>query len=347
VDIGVVGCGYWGSKHLRVLHSIPEVDHVVAIDGREEQLREARRSLPGVLCATSLDEVIDDLDGVVIATPPRTHVDLAELAIRNGTGVLVEKPLATSSSDARRLIRLAEAASVPLMVGHTFEHNAAVWKLREFVRSNELGRLLYLDSARLNLGLYQTDVNVIWDLAPHDVSIFNHVLDATPTWVEAWGSRHLHQSLEDVAYLRLFYAEHGVMANVHVSWLDPCKVRRVTLVGSDKMAVYNDLAVEERVRLYDKGVITMPDASNLGAMPTSYRYGEIRSPYVHFEEPLYVQDREFAGCLRDGSRPSTDGYRGLAVVETLESASISLREGRRVALDEVAGRSTQLVSASG
>ena len=169
----------------------------------------------------------------------------------------------------------ADRNGVTLMVGHTFEHNAAVWKLREFVETNELGRLLYLDSARLNLGLYQSDVNVIWDLAPHDVSIlFNHVLGATPTWVEAWGSRHVHHSLEDVAYLRLYYEERQVTANIHVSWLDPCKVRRVTLVGSDKMAVYNDLAADERVRLYDKGVIALEGDGNLGAMPMSYRYGE-------------------------------------------------------------------------
>ena len=329
-----------------MLHSIAEVHHVVAIDGRDEQLREARRSLPGVICATDLNDVIRDLDGLVIATPPNTHAELAELAIRNGVGLLVEKPFATSSAAARNLITLSEAAGVTLMVGHTFEHNAAVWKLRELVRTNELGRLLYLDSARLNLGLYQSDVNVIWDLAPHDISIFNHVLDATPTWVEAWGSRHLHSSLEDVAYLRLFYEEHNVMANIHVSWLDPCKVRRVTIVGSEKMAVYNDLAVEERVRLYDKGVITIPDATNLTAMPMSYRYGEIRSPYVHFEEPLYVQDREFVGCLSDGSRPSTDGYSGCSVVEALECASISLREGRRVQLNEISEPSVRLVPAT-
>jgi predicted dehydrogenase len=336
MNIGVVGCGYWGSKHLRVLHAIPEVEAIVAIDTREERLREAQRSLPGVTCARSLDEVIDDLDGVVVATPPRTHVGIASQAMGAGVGVLVEKPLATSVRDAQALVDASDAHGVTLMVGHTFEHNAAVWKLRELLEADELGRLLYVDSARLNLGLYQSDVNVIWDLAPHDVSIFNYLLHSKPAWVQAWGSRHAHPFLEDVAYLRLFYAEAEVTANIHVSWLDPCKVRRVTLVGSNKMAVYNDLATEERVRLYDKGVIAaLEGEENLQAMPMSYRYGEIRSPYLHFEEPLFVQDRHFAECLLDGSRPRTSGREGLAVVEVLECADTSLREGRRVELDEV------------
>jgi predicted dehydrogenase len=335
VDIGVIGCGYWGSKHLRVLHAIPEIGTVVAIDPSEERLREAQRSLPGVECAPSLDEVLKNLDGLVVATPPGTHVGIAIRAIEAGVGVLVEKPLATSAGDARELVDGADAGDVTLMVGHTFEHNAAVWKLRELLETGELGKLLYMDSARLNLGLYQSDVNVIWDLAPHDVSIFNYLLRSRPKWVQAWGSRHAHPFLEDVAYLRLFYEEAEVTANVHVSWLDPCKVRRVTLVGSDKMAVYNDLATEERVRVYDKGVITLTDDENLQAMPMSYRYGEIRSPYVQFEEPLFVQDRHFASCLIDGSRPRTSGHEGLAVVEVLECADISLREGRRVELAEV------------
>lgn len=340
MDVGVVGCGYWGSKHLRVLQAIPEIGTVVAIDAREERLREAKRSLPGVTCFESLDEVLEDLDGIIVATPPRTHVQIATQAIEAGVGVLVEKPLATTASDAWDLVEAADARGVTLMVGHTFEHNAAVWKLRELLDTNELGRLLYVDSARLNLGLYQTDVNVLWDLAPHDISIFNYLLRAKPTRVQAWGSRHAHPFLEDVAYLRLFYEESGVTANVHVSWLDPCKVRRVTLVGSDKMAVYNDLASEERVRVYDKGVVALSEDDNLQAMPMSYRYGEIRSPYLHFEEPLFVQDQHFAGCLLDHSRPRTSGDAGLAVVEVLECADISLREERPVELAEVSESSS-------
>jgi predicted dehydrogenase len=336
VDVGVVGCGYWGSKHLRVLQTIPEIGTVVAIDEREERLREIERSLPSVMSSTKLDDVLGDLDGVIVATPPRSHVQIAMQAIEAGVGVLVEKPLATTSAEGRELVDAADARDATLMVGHTFEHNAAVWKLRELIENDELGRPLYLDSARLNLGLYQADVNVVWDLAPHDISIFNYLLRAKPAWVQAWGARHAHRFLEDVAYLRLFYEETGVTANVHVSWLDPCKVRRVTVVGSKKMAVYNDLASEERVRVYDKGVIALDEGEHLAAMPMSYRYGEIRSPYLHFEEPLFVEDQHFATCVLEGSRPHTDGEVGLAVVEVLECADISLREERPVELAEVA-----------
>jgi predicted dehydrogenase len=225
------------------------------------------------------------------------------------------------------------------MVGHTFEHNAAVWKLRELVQNGQLGRIHYIDSARLNLGLYQSDVNVIWDLAPHDVSIFNYILGSRPTTVQAWGSRHGHQFLEDVAYLRLDYTNPDVTANIHVSWLDPCKVRRVTVVGSSKMAVYNDLASEERIRIFDKGLDLPSDGLGLEQIPMSYRYGEIRSPYVSFEEPLTVQDREFVMCVSEGRMPTTDGENGMAVVAALECADISLTEGRPVHLEEIAAYS--------
>jgi predicted dehydrogenase len=332
--IAVVGCGYWGSKHIRVLHGIPQVERVIAVDSCEERLLSLKRVFPDLETYLRLDLALDRADALIIATPPRTHASLALLGMRAGKSVLVEKPLATETVDGRRMIEEASARSLVLMAGHTFEYNAAVWMLREFVQTGELGRIHYIDSARLNLGLYQSDVNVIWDLAPHDVSIFNFVLGARPTSVQAWGARHGHRSLEDVAYLRLLYPSLGVTANIHVSWLDPCKVRRMTVVGSEKMAVYNDLATEERVRIFDKGVVLPADGTNLQDMPMSYRYGEIRSPYVPFEEPLIVEDREFVSCLLEGRQPRTDGDNGLAVVQALECANISLQEARPVDLDE-------------
>jgi predicted dehydrogenase len=335
LKVGVVGCGYWGSKHLRVLQGVPEVGQVIAIDASEERLQDLRQGFPGLVTFRSLSEALDRIDAVVIATPPATHVGLALTAIEAGKGVLVEKPLATSVADARLLIDAASARSVTLMVGHTFEHNAAVWKLKELIETGELGRIYYLDSARLNLGLYQWDVNVIWDLAPHDISIFNHILGAKPAFVEAWGSRHAHEYLEDVAFLRLQYPELGVSANIHVSWLDPCKVRRVTVVGSGKMAVYNDLSAEERIRIFDRGVEAPGKITNVQDIPMSYRYGDVRSPYIAFQEPLSVQDRQFVACVIGGFRSTTDGENGLAVVEVLEAADISLREGRPVRLDEL------------
>jgi predicted dehydrogenase len=346
--IGVVGCGYWGSKHTRVLHALDEVEQVVHVDGREDRLLSLARSFPNAPAFTTLQAALPHVSAVVIATPPTTHVPLALAAIEAGKHVLVEKPLATTSADARRLIAAAEASDVALMVGHTFEYNAAVWKLRQLVQSDELGDVYYINTARLNLGLYQSDVNVVIDLAPHDVSIINHVLGRTPVAVQAWGSCHAHRRFEDVAYLRLYYEDTRLSANIHVSWLDPCKVRRMTIVGSKKMAVYDDLAVDERIRVHDKGVHPGANHEDMTQPPMSYRYGDITVPFVQFEEPLTVQDRHFARCILDGLRPQTGGLNGLAVVEVLEALQISLREGRRVELAELpaATRPTDFALAS-
>jgi predicted dehydrogenase len=333
--VGVVGCGYWGSKHIRVLHGLTGVDEVMAIEPREERVESLQRTFRGLSVFGDLTSALDHLDAVVIATPPRTHARLALAAIAAGKSVLVEKPLATTTADARRMLEAAAEQGVTLMTGHTFEYNSAVWTLRDLLQSGELGNIFYLDSARLNLGLYQADVNVVWDLAPHDVSIFNYILGAQPSTVEAWGSRHAHQYLEDVAYLRLHYPELGATGHVHVSWLDPSKVRRVTAVGSKKMAVYDDLSADDRVRVYDKGVVAVSDGANLQNAPLSYRYGEIRSPYIDFQEPLSYQDQHFVSCVSSGRRPQTDGRNGLAVVQILEAAERSLREGRPIDIEPV------------
>lgn len=332
--VAVVGCGYWGSKHIRVLNGLGEVDSVAVVDPRVDRRAELERSFPKTGSFENLATALPHVDAVVIATPPETHVRLGLQAIEAGRHVLVEKPLATTSAGARRLIDAAAAAGVTLMVGHTFEYNAAVWRLRDMVARGELGDIHYIDTARLNLGLYQSDVNVLWDLAPHDVSIVNHVLGRSPTSVQAWGRAHAHALLEDVAYLRLDYADIGVTAQIHVSWLDPCKVRRVTVVGSRKMAVYNDLADAERIKIYDKGVNkAISEGAALHEMPVSYRYGGISAPYIDFQEPLTVEDRHFVQCIREGRVPDTDGRSGLAVVSVLEAAQRSLRDGCAIQLE--------------
>lgn len=334
MKVAVLGCGYWGSKHVRVLNSIPDVEQVVAVDFREERLTELRREFPAIRISQRLEDALDEIDAVIVATPPDTHARCAMTAMHAGKSVLVEKPLATSTLDARQLVETAESLGVVLGVGHTFEYNAAVWKLRDLLDSGELGGIHYIDSARLNLGLYQSDVNVIWDLAPHDVSICNFILRAKPSRVAAWASRHAHRFLEDVADIQLAYDELGVTAHIRVSWLDPCKVRRTTVVGSAKMAVYNDMLPDERIRVYDKGVVLAADPPAFAQMPMSYRVGDIQSPYLRFEEPLLVQDREFVSSVVRGERPPTDGENGLAVVQALEAAQISLRAGRPVYLSE-------------
>ena len=344
--LGVIGVGYWGSKHVRVLQASNAVDSLVVIDGNEQRLRALMRTFPTLRAYPDLESALPHLDALVVATPPTTHAALALRAIRAGKHVLVEKPFATSMADGQRLVEAADEHRVVLMAGHTFEYNNAVWRLRDLVRSGELGDLYYLDSARLNLGLYQSDVNAVWDLAPHDISIINLLVGRHPSSVQAWGSRHANSQFEDVAYLRMTYDEIGLTANVHVSWLDPCKVRRLTVVGSRKMAVYNDLASEERLRIHDKGVMFPELGEDLTQPPTSYRYGDITAPFVPPSEPLAVQDEHFLECITLGLPCRTDGRRALTVVEILEAAQRSLDSGRPVPLDPAGARYDELVTSS-
>lgn len=329
VRVAVVGCGYWGSKHVRVLSSMPEVA-VTVVDEDEGRIRDAGATYRSARTARSLDEVLDQIDAVVVATPPGRHAEVARQALRAGRHTLVEKPLATSVEDAQALVHIAASHGAHLMVGHTFEYNAAVWKLKEIIDSGELGRILYVDAARLSLGRYQHDCNVIWDLAPHDISIVTFLLDEIPRSASVWAQRHVAQRHADVAYLRMDFERAGMQAYVHVSWLDPSKVRRVTVVGERKMAVYNDLSDTERVRVYDIGVdpADIDDPTDAHAMPVSYRTGDIVSPYVQFHEPLLVQDSHFIDCVLTGRTPNTPGERGLDIVRVLTATDVARVSGR-------------------
>ncbi len=327
-QIAVVGFGYWGAKHVRVLSSTPGID-VTVVDAHPGRLTEAAARFPGATLARSLGEVLPAVDAVVVATPPRTHARLAQQALEAGRHVLVEKPLTTDVRDAEVLVETAQRRGVTLMVGHTFEYNAAVRKLRELVRSGTLGRILYVDTARLSLGRYQSDVNVIWDLAPHDVSIVSYVLDELPSSTAVWAHSHISNQHADVAYVRLDFENSGVRAYVHVSWLSPAKVRRVTVVGEQKMAVYDDMSDAERIRVYDIGVdvqgIDAPAAAY--ALPVTYRTGDIVSPYIAFSEPLLEQDQHFVDCIRTGRCPATPGQRGLDVVRVLAATDVVPADG--------------------
>ena len=329
VRIAVVGYGYWGSKHVRVLGSLPGVQ-VTIVDQDHNRLEEARRSHPSASTAGRLKDVLEYVDAVVVATPPAAHADVALQALHHGRHVLVEKPLATTVEHGQEMVDAAAANAVQLMVGHTFEYNAAVWKLKEIIDSGELGRILYIDAARLSLGKYQRDCNVIWDLAPHDISIASFLLDEVPRTAWVWAKRHVGNRHADVAYLRLDFERAATHAFVHVSWLDPCKVRRVTVVGERKMAVYNDMSDNERIRIYDIGVdpADPDDHGEPHAWPVSYRTADIVSPYVQFNEPLLVQDSHFVDCIRTGRRPNTSGERGLDIVRVLSATDVAEDTGR-------------------
>jgi predicted dehydrogenase len=330
----VLGCGYWGSKHLRVLSSTPGVDRVVAFDRDGDVLGAVAERWPSVEPASSLTELLEVVDGVVVATPPGTHGTVACAAIEAGCHVLVEKPIATSVAEAEAIVDGAECRGLVLMSGHTFEYNPAVWKLRDLIRGGDLGRVLHASTARLNLGLYRGDVNVLWDLAPHDISILNYVTSSRPDSVSAWAASHAHDTVEDVAYLRLHYGRIGLVAHVHVSWLDPRKVRQVTVVGSRKMAIYDDLAGDERIKVFDKGVVLEPAARQAIPPTASYRQGGMECPHIDFEEPLAVEARAFVDSIRWGSEVVSDGRSGLAVVRVLAAAERSLRLGRPVEVDD-------------
>ena len=320
-----------------MLRSTTGVAAVVGVDQRFAHSDDGKQQVDhGVDVYADLEDALPHVDAVIIATPPASHAPLGLKAMAARKHVLIEKPMATSTEAARSLVKAADIAGVVLMPGHTFEHNAAVHKLRDLVRGGHLGRLFYLDCARLNLGLYQSDVNVILDLAPHDISISNFVLGSRPTTVTAWGARYIHPELEDVAYLRLDYADLGVRTHIHVSWLDPDKVRRITAVGSKKMVVYNDMADGERIRVYDKSAVPPDGEAPLSGV--AYHLGDVVSPYVAFAEPLAVQDQHFVDCITNNSVPTVVGSGGVAVVQVLECAQISLQEQRPVALAEVAQR---------
>lgn len=316
--MAVVGYGYWGSKHVRVLSKIPGVT-VTIVDADAKRRHVASIQFPTARLSTTLDHVLDDVDAAIIATPPTSHVAAALPALAAGKHLLIEKPLATSVDDAELLVATAARAGAVLMVGHTFEYNPAVWKVKEIIDSGVIGRVLYIDMQRLSLGRYQSDCDVIWDLATHDISIASYFLDELPSSAAVWAQRNIGVHHADVAYLRLDFARCGTYAFVHVSWLHPHKVRRVTVVGEQKMVVYDDMSDNERVRIYDVGVdpSDIDNAAAAHGMPVSYRTGDIVSPYVSFEEPLLIQDRHFIDCVRTDRRPNTPGERGLDVVRVL------------------------------
>jgi predicted dehydrogenase len=282
---------------------------------------------PAIETTSEPEELFRDsrLDAIVIATPVFAHYELAKKTLESGKHVLVEKPMTHSVETSLSLIKTAEENNKVLMVGHTFEYTAAVNKVKEIIDSGELGDPLYISSIRLNLGLFQPDINVTWDLAPHDISIITYLVDEVPVSVNCQGKSHYKKDIEDVSTLTLNYA-NGIIAFIHSSWLDPNKVRKTTIVGSKKMLLYNDIETQEKIKIYDKGVDAPPHYDTYADFQFSYRYGDIYSPRLDDYEPLREQSKHFLDCIEKGLTPRSDGYSGLRVVSILEAASESLKK---------------------
>jgi predicted dehydrogenase len=324
IRVGMIGSGYWGPNLIRNFVDIQKSELVMVADLKPDRLDKIRRNYPTVLTTEIYQDLFNQkLDAVVIATPPSTHFPIAKDCLEHGLNVLVEKPLTLSSVHAQELIELAEKKDLVLMVGHTFLYNAAVVTMKDLINRGELGQIYYLDAARLNLGLFSHDLSVLWDLAPHDISILLFLLDKLPQAVSAHGSSCAFNGIHDVAYVNMIFPEN-IMAHIHVSWLDPCKVRRVTVVGSKKMAVLNDIETLEKIKIYDKGVEAPEYSNNFAEFQFSYRYGDILIPNIHLVEPLKVECQQFLDCIIHHEKPSSSGEVGLHVVKILEAAQKSL-----------------------
>lgn len=327
VKVGVLGAGYWGPKLIRNFQEIPSADMAMVCDLRQDRLDHIRELYPTVRVTTDYKDLLrSDVEAVAIATPIPTHHRLAREVLLAGKHVLVEKPLTANSEEAEDLVNLAEQRGLSLMVGHTFEYNPAVEYLRNLIANGELGRIYYINATRVNLGIFQSDINVVWDLAPHDVSILLFILGMLPVNVSARGAAYVRSKIHDVAYLTLHFPNE-IMADIRVSWLDPCKIRRITVVGSKKMVVYDDVEPTEKIRIYDKGVDVPPYSDTLEEFHLSYRYGDITTPAIPNVEPLRVECEHFLHCIRTGERPRSDGRDGLEVVRILEAATRSLLNG--------------------
>lgn len=326
INVGVVGYGYWGPNLVRNFAANPDTRVTMVCDRDGARLEKLRGLYPAIGLTTSSDDLIKDpqVDAVVIATPVDTHFPLALAALQAGKHVLVEKPIASSAEQARRLIDEAQKRGLVLAVDHTFVYTGAVRKMHELIRTDAFGPVRYYDSTRVNLGLFQHDVNVLWDLAVHDLSIMAYVLDQAPVAVSATGHSHIAGQPEYAAFLTVFFAG-DMIAHINVNWLSPLKIRR-TLVGGDRqMIVYDDLETTEKIKLYDKGITVTETPEQVHKLLISYRTGDLWSPNLQQTEALAVEAAHFAACVMGNEKPLTGGEAGLAIVRILEAANQSLR----------------------
>jgi predicted dehydrogenase len=338
IRIGVIGYGYWGPRVARNFHDLDGCELAVICDKRPEVLRRVKQAYPGVHVTSDSCEVLTSpaIDAVAVVTPVWTHFELAKKALENGKHVFVEKPFTSTTAQAEELINLADRKHLQIMVDHTFLFTGAVKKMREVIDDGTLGRLYYYDSTRVNLGLFQHDVNVIWDLAPHDLSIMDHLIQKKPEALVATGQVHLN-AFEDLAYLTIYFPDQ-MIAHINVNWLSPVKVRTTLIGGEKKMLMWNDLEADEKVKIYDKGVNVKngqngQNGQNVYDLLVSYRSGDMWAPRLDQAEALAAEAGYFLECILKNQRPFNDGVAGLRVVKMLEAADRSLQErGKAVEL---------------
>lgn len=318
IRIGVAGCGHWGPNHIRNFGNLEQSEVPVCCDVNPERLKAVKKMFPGIETMTAYEEMVkrNDIDAVVVSTPVRFHYHIAKAALEQGKDVLCEKPMTLNYAESRELIELARTKGRILMVGHVFLYNMGIRRIKEYIQSGELGRIHYIHCARTNLGPIREDVNAVYDLASHDISICSYLLGSTPGRVVAKAGTFLKHSVEDIAFISLGYPDN-VIANIHVSWLDPRKVRQMTVVGDKKMAFWDDLNPNEPIRLYDKGVIQEPYYSDFGEFQLLTHEGDVLSPKVKMQEPLKMQANHFIECVRERKTPLSDGENGADVVRVL------------------------------
>ena len=328
IKIGVVGCGYWGPNLVRNFRSLPDCNLKMICDLSEQRLAHLKPLYPEVQGTTDYRHLLNGagLDAVVIATAVHTHYPMARASLLAGKHTLIEKPMACSSADCQELIAIAKKKGLVLMTGHTFLYSPAVRKIKEIVDHGDIGEIRYISARRLNLGLFQKDINVAWDLAPHDISIVLNIMGEQPLTVNCRGSAHITPAVEDVTTMCLTF-QNQRSAIIHSSWLDPRKVREMTIVGSKRMIVYDDVAPLEKIRIFDARVERPAHYDTFAEFHYAYHYGDVYAPYIKQEEPLKTECQHFLDCIRAGTTPLSDGNQGLELVRILEASSASLKLG--------------------
>ncbi len=327
LNIGVVGCGYWGPNLIRNLRGLPDCKLQVMCDANPQRLEHLHALYPEIEGERDFSRMLDraDLDGVMIATSVKHHYPMAKASLLAGKHTFIEKPMASSAQECAELIEIARKKGLILMVGHTFLYSAPIRKIKHILDCGDIGELQYISSRRLNLGLFQKDINVTWDLAPHDISIVLYLMNQLPVSVNCSGNAHITAGVEDVTSLNMSFAG-DYFASIQSSWLDPRKVRDMTIVGSKRMIVYDDMEPLQKIKIYDTRVETPPHYDTFAEFQYAYHYGDVYIPHIKQEEPLKIECQHFLDCIRHGKPPLTSGQCGLDVVKVLEAASASLKQ---------------------